>query len=168
MGNLAFTGIEPTQAVSPNQFGLSDSMSQLALSMGTPAGTTPGMATAAVSTMGGAAPAGAAAPTVDVQAPDVGAGGGFWGGLGGWNMDTAKLALGGLQTLGNLWMGARALKMAKEQFNYQKGVTETNLVNSIQSYNTALQDRANNRADATNSSQASADAYVEANKAVRQ
>lgn len=86
----------------------------------------------------------------------------------GWNMDTAKLALGGLQTLGNLWMGARALKMAKEQFNYQKGVTETNLVNSIQSYNTALQDRANNRADATNSSQASADAYVEENKAVRQ
>lgn len=97
-----------------------------------------------------------------VQTPDVGSS------MLGWNMDTAKLALGGLQTLGNLWMGARALKMAKEQFNYQKGVTETNLVNSIQSYNTALTDRANNRADATNASQASADAYVEANKAVRQ
>ena len=85
----------------------------------------------------------------------------------GWNMDTAKLALGGLQTLGNLWMGARALKMAKEQFNYQKGVTETNLVNSIQSYNTALTDRAMNRADAINSGRASAEAYVDENKAVR-
>lgn len=165
---LTYGAIEPTQAVSPNQFGLSDSMSQLALSMGTPAGTTPGMATAAASTISAPTAGGVGgAPAIDVQAPAAGAGGGFWGGLGGWNMDTAKLALGGLQTLGNLWMGARAMKMARDQFNYQKGVTETNLVNSIQSYNTALQDRANNRADATNASQASADAYVEANRAVR-
>lgn len=64
----------------------------------------------------------------------------------GWNIGTGQLALGGIQALGNLWSAWNAQKMAKEQFNYQKGITETNLTNQIQSYNTTLSDRINARA----------------------
>lgn len=84
-------------------------------------------------------------------------------GLGA-NIGTMKLAIGGIQTLGNIWAAMQAQKLAKEQFKYQKSVTDTNLANTIQSYNTALGDRANNRAFATGGTRAEADAYVEANK----
>lgn len=63
----------------------------------------------------------------------------------GFNVPTAQLALSGLGTIGNLWAAFQAQKLAKEQFNYTRGVTETNLTNSIKQYNTSLGDRARNR-----------------------
>ena len=168
MANLSFGAVAPPGSVDPNAF--MNPLEQFNFlapaaspSMATAASAAP--ATGAATATGGAAGASA----VGVETPAVGqpAGGGFLQGLGGWNIDTAKLALGGLQTLGNLFMGLRAMKQAREQFNYQKGVSETNLVNSIQAYNTALTDRANNRADAMNQDQATTDAYIEANKARR-
>lgn len=174
MAGLTFAGQPGITPMDPNAFTqymvLGDG-AQYSMGM-------PGQATAA-STMGAAMPTGGAtatggaagasmAPVVQPPAPNGPAGGGgFLQGLGGWNIDTARLALGGIQTLGNILMGARALRMAKDQFNYQKGVSETNLVNSIQAYNTALTDRANNRGDAMNQDQATTDAYIEANKARR-
>ncbi len=64
----------------------------------------------------------------------------------GFNMDTLRLGLGGLQTIGNLWNSFQANKLASEQFDFTKGITKTNLSNSIQSYNTSLADRINSRA----------------------
>lgn len=83
------------------------------------------------------------------------------GGMIDWNLDTARLALGGLQTIGNLWMANRSLKLAKEQFNFQKGVTTTNLMNSIQDYNNRLGGTERAMAQQENRSQATADQRVE-------
>ncbi len=64
----------------------------------------------------------------------------------GFNMDTMRLGLGGLQTIGNLWNAFQANQSAKEQFEFTKGITNTNLTNSIQSYNTAMSDKIGARA----------------------
>ena len=85
----------------------------------------------------------------------------------GMNLGTAQLAFDGLSSLGNMYAAFNANKLANKQFEFQKGVTETNLANSIQSYNTKLTDRAAARAIMTGQSVAVRDAYVEKNKAVR-
>lgn len=64
----------------------------------------------------------------------------------GMNMPTLQLGLQGLSSLAGIWAANKGLKQAKEQFEFQKGVTNTNLNNSIKSYNTALDDRINARA----------------------
>lgn len=64
----------------------------------------------------------------------------------GFNMDTMLLGLGGLKTIGNLWNSFQANQLAKEQFDFTKGITNTNLANQIQSYNTAMSDKINSRA----------------------
>lgn len=63
----------------------------------------------------------------------------------GFNMPTAGLALGGLQAIGGLLQSQKAFKLAKDQFKFTKDVTNTNLNNSIKSYNTSLEDRLNAR-----------------------
>ena len=85
----------------------------------------------------------------------------------GANLGTAQLAFNGLSSLGNMYAAFNANKLAKKSFEFQRGVTETNLANSIQSYNTKLTDRAAARAVMTGQSDADRDAYVEKNKAVR-
>lgn len=50
----------------------------------------------------------------------------------------------GMDTIGNLgkmWLGAQQNRLARDTFNLQKGVLDTNLANQIASYNTALEDR---------------------------
>lgn len=86
------------------------------------------------------------------------------GGSGfGFNMDTANLALTGLSTIGNLWAAFNAQKLAREQFNYTKGVTETNLANQIQSYNTGIEDRARSRAVVESQTPETTQAYIDRN-----
>jgi hypothetical protein len=107
-----------------------------------------------------------------VQSPQValpGTTGGFFGNgqnLGA-NMPTIGLALGGLQTLGNIWGAWQANKLAKSQFKFAKDFANTNLENSMKSYNTALFDRARSRAVMESQSDSERDAYYEENKLER-
>lgn len=78
----------------------------------------------------------------------------------GMNLGTANLVLGGIGTIGNLWAAFQAQKLAKEQFNFQKGVTNTNLANQIQSYNTSLSDRIVARGYMQGDSQETVDKYI--------
>mgnify|MGYP003441621799 FL=1 len=64
----------------------------------------------------------------------------------GVNVSTAKL---GLEGLGSVLGGITALgglNQAKRQFEFDKNITRTNMNNSVQEYNTTLNDRANARA----------------------
>lgn len=92
------------------------------------------------------------------------------GGLGsgfGMNIGTGQLALGGLQSLAGIYNAFQTNKLANKQFKFTKDVTNTNLNNSIKSYNTALSDRANSRYFTQNQSQAEADKYIAANQLSR-
>ena len=81
----------------------------------------------------------------------------------GMNIGTGQLLLGGVGTIGTLWASWQAQKLAKEQFNYQKDITDTNLANQIQSYNTALSDRMAARGFVQGDSQSTIDQYIENN-----
>ena len=63
----------------------------------------------------------------------------------GMNIPTAQLGLTGISTLGNLWGSFQSNKLARDSFNFQKGMVEKNYANQIKSYNTALTDRATTR-----------------------
>ena len=78
----------------------------------------------------------------------------------GMNLGTGQLVLGATGTIGKLWSAWQAQKLAKEQFNYQKGITDTNLANQIQSYNTALTDRITARGFMQGDSQSTIDQYI--------
>lgn len=82
----------------------------------------------------------------------------------GMNLDTAKLALSGLGTIGKLWAAFQAQKLAKKQFDFTKRITETNLANQVQSYNTTLEDRGRSRAFAEGQSAADAQSYIDKNR----
>lgn len=71
-----------------------------------------------------------------------------------------QAGVGALQTIGDLWGAYQANKLAKQQFNYVKGISDTNLANSIQSYNTTLADRARARAVVEGQSDAQRDKYI--------
>jgi hypothetical protein len=119
------------------------------------------------STMGASNPSAAytqkmATPSANggMKSPVAGAGGGPLG----MNLDTASLALGGLQSLGNLWQAWEANKLAKEQFKVSTGFANTNLANSIQSYNTQIEDRSRARAFTEGQTPEQAQAYVDKNR----
>lgn len=76
----------------------------------------------------------------------------------------AQLGLGAIGTIGGLMQSNKMLGLAKDQFKHTRDVTNTNLTNQIQSYNTALSDRSRTRAAMEGRDQASADRYVEENK----
>lgn len=83
----------------------------------------------------------------------------------GFNMPTLGLAIQGLSALGNLYQGLQANKLAKKQFNFQKDFANTNLNNQMQSYNTALTDRAYARASMD--SNFDPEKYIEENRLTR-
>ncbi|QDH84030.1 hypothetical protein KMC60_gp57 [Achromobacter phage vB_AxyP_19-32_Axy11] len=119
-----------------------------------------------------------ATPAVAGALPGVGGGGalsvgssaagntGIFGGLG-MNIPTLQLGLGLLSSIGGIYSGMQANKLARDQFNFNKGVTETNLTNQIKSYNTSLEDRARSRAVTEGRDQASADEYIARNRLTR-
>lgn len=101
-------------------------------------------------------------PDLSGVTPNNVGGGGLFSGMNG--MDKGRLALGGLQTLGSLYMAFQANKLAKKQFQFQKEFSNQNLANSIQSYNTALEDRIRSRAHTEGRDTGYADAYLSKNK----
>ena len=110
------------------------------------------------------APQGITGPGVgQVAAPQVGGTNNNLSTPLGMNLGTGQLVLGGVGTIGNLWSAWQAQKLAKDQFNYQKGITDTNLTNQIQSYNTALSDRITSRGFTQGDSQSTIDQYIEEN-----
>jgi hypothetical protein len=86
----------------------------------------------------------------------------------GFNVPTAQLALGGLQTIGNLWQAWESNKLAKEQFKFSKDFANTNLANQIQSYNTTLEDRTRARTFTEGGTDADAQAYIDEHSLRRQ
>jgi len=75
-------------------------------------------------------------------------GGGFLGGIMG--NSGAMQGLGNIAgiigSFGNVWAAMQSNKLAKKAFEFQKQTYNTNMANSIASYNTAIEDRANARA----------------------
>ena len=82
----------------------------------------------------------------------------------GMNFGTGQLVLGALGTIGNLWSAFQAQKLAKEQFQFQKGITNANFANQLQAYNTTLTDKINSRTAQEGGDTADAQAYVDNNK----
>ena len=85
----------------------------------------------------------------------------------GFNIPTLQLGFGALQGLGNLWGGIQTNRLARDNFRLTKDVTNTNLNNSIQSYNTALDDRIRARAAVNGMSAGEVDAYLAKNRLTR-
>lgn len=102
---------------------------------------------------------------VQIGMPDINFGAGPDFGGGGMNlMQGAQLGLGGLQTLANLWMGFKANKLARDQFNFTKKTTEANMANTISSFNTALEDKIRSRAYVEGRPDGYADSYLDKHK----
>lgn len=85
----------------------------------------------------------------------------------GLNLGTAGAALGGLQALGSLLQGNKALKLGQDQLKFQKEVTNTNLNNSIKSYNTSLEDRLTARGRVQGDDPAATQARIERDRLTR-
>lgn len=90
---------------------------------------------------------------------------------GSWNLQNIGAGIQGLGSLasafGNLYMGNKALNFAKDQFNFQKDLANTNLNNSIRSYNTKLGDIANTRSVMETGSTGKYDNWYNDNKLTR-
>lgn len=105
--------------------------------------------------------------TVDPSGDNTGAGNlnGWFGNSGvGLNIPTFQLGAQALGSLGNIFNAFQANKMAKKSFDFTKKYAETNLANSIKSYNTSLTDRARSRGVAEGQSQSEIDNYVSTNR----
>lgn len=79
------------------------------------------------------------------------------------NIGTGQLALGGLQTLGNLWTAWNANQLAQKSFNFQKQLSSDNYTNQADSYNTNLTGLESARASMENLTPAQVSAYDKAN-----
>ena len=130
-----------------------------------PLGSTPSTAAATAAVVmpsGGAAPApGGGLTTPGVQAPQI-------------NPVTGELlnptffqsggmldvGLGALQTLGNLWNSFQQVKLAKDQFAFNKEAWNTNLANQEKTYNTSLANREASRGSYLGRSEEDTAAYV--------
>jgi hypothetical protein len=82
----------------------------------------------------------------------------------GLNTGTGQLAVGGLQTLGNLWNAYQSNALAQKTFNFNKDLTNTNLANQTQAYNTTLAGQATARSAQENQSPQQALDFINANK----
>ena len=120
---------------SPTQFGSSINGGLIAPSMDALGGTNPIGLNPQTSGMGMQYGGKTATPGLNLNQ-----GNGF-----GFNMPTMQLGLQGLASIGNLYLGSKALGMAKDQFDFSKQMAQTNLKNQVTSYNTGLEDRLRTR-----------------------
>lgn len=85
----------------------------------------------------------------------------------GLNLPTLQFGLGALGSLNSLYSGFQAQRLARDQFNLTKDITNTNLNNSIKSYNTALEGRTRARTAMEGGSAEDAQAYIDRNRLTR-
>lgn len=86
------------------------------------------------------------------------------GGSGlGLNLDTLKLGLSGLSSIGNLYAALQANSLAKKQFDFTKTYANANMANQVSAYNTTLADRLNSRAKVEGTSAEDAAAEIAKN-----
>lgn len=100
--------------------------------------------------------------------------GSFLSSLGGWfggkdkdgNTQVGALGagLGALQGLGNLYAGFQSYGLAKQQLAFQQKAYETNLRNSVGSYNTALEDKIRGRSSNYAGKEADVQSYLASHK----
>lgn len=86
-----------------------------------------------------------------------------WGDLSG--LEKLKTGLGIAGGLAEIWSGIQQNRLARDSFEFNKGLAQTNLANQIMSYNTALEDRMNARYSSANRDQAAIDKYIADHKA---
>lgn len=88
------------------------------------------------------------------------------GGLGkvGGALNTVGSAANILGGLSNIYFGLQANKLAKKQFNFQRDAFNNNLENTVQSYNTGLEDRIRARHNTEGRSSAETSAYLNNNR----
>jgi hypothetical protein len=82
----------------------------------------------------------------------------------GMNMPTFQLGLSGLMGLGNLYGAYQSNKLANKSFDYSKAMADKNYRNTVQSYNTALEDQRNVRGFMEGKSQAQIQSEIERNR----
>ena len=82
--------------------------------------------------------------------------------------DAARLGVGAAMGIGNIYTSLGQLGLAKDQFKFTKGMTEKNLANQTQAYNSELYNRERSRLGASGYSREDQDRlindYVERNK----
>lgn len=83
---------------------------------------------------------------------------------GGFNLQGLGSLAKGIGAFGGLWSAFQQNKLARDAFDFQKKAYQTNLTNSIQSYNTALEGRTQARFAQENRSAADADRYIETHR----
>ncbi|WP_065647688.1 hypothetical protein [Pantoea eucrina] len=124
--------------------------------------------------------AGTGQSVIDTAGAGTGAAGaaGGWGSfldsIGGWvggkdkngNTQVGALGagLGALQGLGNLYAGFQSYGLAKQQLALQQKAYETNLRNSVSSYNTALEDKIRGRSSNYAGKEADVQSYLASHK----
>lgn len=88
------------------------------------------------------------------------------GGLGDWLKADGNLGsvFGGIQALGNTWLGLQQLGVARDNLRFQKQAYNTNLTNSTQTYNTSLEDRIRGRTADYAGKDADVSAYLQAHQ----
>lgn len=94
------------------------------------------------------------------------AGGGMMGRMGSWLSNGQNLSgiASGLSALTGMYMGNQQLKHAKDALGFQKTAFNTNLNNSVQSYNTSLEDRIRGRTSDYEGKEDDVRSYLESNK----
>lgn len=85
----------------------------------------------------------------------------------GFNMPTLQMGISGLQTLGGLYNAFQGNRLARDQLNFTRDFANTNMNNSIKTYNTQLEGRARARAVMEGQSDADRDRYIAENRLSR-
>ncbi len=76
-------------------------------------------------------------------------------------------AIQGLMALNNIINSSKQYRLAKDQFNFTRDTTNTNLNNQIKTYNTSLEDRINSRAAVQGNDSGYVSDYLNKNRLTR-
>jgi hypothetical protein len=83
---------------------------------------------------------------------------------GSMNLEGIGTLIQGIGSFGSLWSAMETQKLAKESLAHQIGAFNKNYNNSVQSYNTALEDRINSRISRNGGTSADAESYINRHK----